>query len=264
MKYHLTLLLDILLVILFTAGCATRKEIVKFKEDVTYLKLQMNVLRAENEAIAKELSGLKKSVDGLSEDNRRLRADLLSEMGNMKNQTQNLDSKLEDTSYRMSKLLNTVEESASVKTSPDSAAVQSNQPSGIEISEPVHQVSANDLYNIAYLDLSSGNYQLARQGFQEYVNRFPNGELADNAQYWIGETYYTSGDYKTASSEFKKVITNYPRGKKVTSALLKMGYCALKSNDVPSARMHFNSIIKNFPNSEEAALAKARLEELNR
>ena len=246
---------------LLIIGCASRKEIVQFKQDMVYLKVQTNALRNDNEEIKKELTAINKSVAGLQEENRRIKADILSELTNLKNQTQFLDSKLDDTSYRMTKLLHTVEDNTVKHPAPDSSFGASNQQFSARENATV-DVNPRELYNTAYLDLSSGNYQLALQGFQEYLYNFPDGEFADNAQYWIGETYYARGDYKTASDEFRKVIINYPRGKKLAAALLKMGYCAIQLGDLTNARKHFSSVIQLFPKSEEAALAKARLEEM--
>ena len=50
--------------------------------------------------------------------------------------------------------------------------------------------TANDLYDAAYRDFSRGNYDLAIEGFRELLKYYPNMNLSDNAQYWIGECYY--------------------------------------------------------------------------
>src|SRR5439155_27089530 len=48
-----------------------------------------------------------------------------------------------------------------------------------------------DIYQAAYLDFSKGSYALAIAGFREFLRRFPEHELAGNAQYWIGEAHYS-------------------------------------------------------------------------
>ena len=253
--------LCIFLVVFFLNGCASRKEIVQFKRDMVYLRIQTNVLQNDYQEIKKELTAINKSLAELKVENRRARADLLSELSNLLNQTQFLDSKLEDTSYRMSKLMSQVEGSPARHSAVDSSSGASDS----QFSAPEDagaDINFGELFNAAYLDLSSGNYQLALQGFQEYLNKSPAGEFADDARYCIGEISYARGDYKAASDEFKKVILDYPRSDKMASALLKMGYCAIQLGDLNGARKYFNSVIQIFPKSEEAALAKARLEEL--
>jgi TolA-binding protein len=54
---------------------------------------------------------------------------------------------------------------------------------------PGTEATPRDLYQAAYLDFSRGNYALAIGGFREFVRRHPDDEVADNAQYWIGEAY---------------------------------------------------------------------------
>jgi len=86
---------------------------------------------------------------------------------------------------------------------------------------------ARDVYQAAYIDFSKGGYQLAITGFRDFLRRFPDHKLADNAQYWIGESYLAlAHSYANAGQqedkatqaleeavrEFRRVITNYPRG----------------------------------------------------
>jgi len=99
-------------------------------------------------------------------------------------------------------------------------------------------------------------------GFQEVLAKFPASELADNSQYWIGESYYAQKDYKQALKEFAKVVENYPKGDKVPAALLKMGFCQQQLGDKPAARSTFKKLIESYPDTEEARLAKDKQKDL--
>lgn len=247
---------------LLAVGCATRKEIVQFKQDTFYLRQQVEALRLENKEIRKTLQDVGKALLNLQDENRQTKADLMAEIDNLKSQTNVLDSKLEDTTYRMSDIMHKKEDTKSTAPKTDSSDVEMMLQKSPPQTDDKTNLDSKLLYNTAYLDLSRGNYQLALQGFKEYLNNFPNSEFAGNAQYWIGETYYARGEFQTAFDEFKKVIVNYPRGTKVAAALLKMGYCLIKLNDLSGAKMYFNAVIQRFPHSEEAKLASSRLEEL--
>ncbi len=118
------------------------------------------------------------------------------------------------------------------------------------------------IYDNAYLDLNRGNYSLALVGFQDYLRKSPDSELADNAQYWIGECYYAQRDFKRAIEEFGRVELLYPRGDKVPAALLKIAYSHLQLEDRASARGVLRDLVNRFPNSEEAAQARAKLQSL--
>jgi tol-pal system protein YbgF len=141
-------------------------------------------------------------------------------------------------------------------------AADSAQASGGEASIPGGEMSESDakrLYDQAYKDLTRGNYSLALLGFREFLRRSPASDLADNAQYWIGECYYAQRDYTPAIQEFLKVQENYPQGDKVPAALLKTGYSFLALEDRASARRYLNQVVEQFPNSEEAVSARNKL-----
>jgi peptidoglycan-associated lipoprotein len=127
---------------------------------------------------------------------------------------------------------------------------------------PLSPAQSKAIYDAAYLDLNRGNYSLALLGFQDYLSKAPASELADNAQYWIGECYYAQRDFKQAIEEFSKVTQNYPNGDKVAAALLKIAYSHLQLDDRAAARSTLRDLIRQFPKSDEAAQARAKLSSL--
>ncbi len=136
--------------------------------------------------------------------------------------------------------------------SPEGAAADDDvkpSPGGIE-----------DTYNAAYADFSKGSYSLAIAGFQDFLKRYPQSELADNAQYWIGESHFSQGDFESAAAQYDVVIQKYPKGDKVPAALLKRGLCFLEMNRTPEGVVLLQHLIETYPQSEEAALARDRLQ----
>jgi len=115
------------------------------------------------------------------------------------------------------------------------------------------------LYNAAYMDYTKGNYELALMGFKDYLKSFPDGELAANSQYWIGESLYSMGHYTQAIIEFEKVITNYPKSPKVPAAILKKGYCFEKLGRNDDAMASFREVVEKYPSSEPAGIAEQKL-----
>jgi tol-pal system protein YbgF len=118
------------------------------------------------------------------------------------------------------------------------------------------------LYDTAYEDYQRQNYSLARNGFEEYLRLFPDTDLVDNAQYWIGECYYAEGEYEKATQAFKEVITRYPTGNKVPRAMLKAGHALLQMGQNEEAAAMFQQVIDAYPLSSEADQAKIKLEKL--
>jgi tol-pal system protein YbgF len=133
---------------------------------------------------------------------------------------------------------------------------------GTETSPPVAAAPGRELYDTAYLDMTRGNFELAMQGFEEYIASGQRAELKDNAQYWIGECFYAMGRFHEAIDAFQKVVDEYPRENKVPSALFKIGKCYFELGDKEEAQRYFQSVIGGYPQSEEANLAREYLADL--
>ena len=87
----------------------------------------------------------------------------------------------------------------------------------------------------------------------------PDSDLADNAQYWIGESFYAQRDFDRAIQEFLQAVDGYPGGDKHPAALLKIGYSFLQTGDRDSARSYLKRLVEEFPNSDEAELARNKI-----
>jgi tol-pal system protein YbgF len=117
----------------------------------------------------------------------------------------------------------------------------------------------DQLFAAAYGDYSRGNYDLAISEFRQYVETYPASEMADNAQYWIGEALFAKRQFEDAIAEFDKVVTGYSKGDKVPAARLKKGLALLELGQADAAKTEFQTILKSFPRSNEAALARQQL-----
>lgn len=133
---------------------------------------------------------------------------------------------------------------------------------GKEASVDVKGVStrAGDLYKDAYATLQKGDGEGARRKFEAFLKQYPNTELSDNAQFWIGETYYLKKDYEKAILEYEKAITKYPEGDKVPAALYKQALAFLELGDKTNARNLLKKVIERYPSSDQAQIAKKKLE----
>jgi TolA-binding protein len=138
---------------------------------------------------------------------------------------------------------------------------------------PGTESTPRDLYQAAYLDFSRGNYALAIGGFREFVRRHPDDEVADNAQYWIGEAYLslahryqdagelerTDQALKEAAQAFHDVAERYPGADKVPAALYKEALVLLELQQPAPARDRLEYLVEKFPTTPEARLARERV-----
>jgi tol-pal system protein YbgF len=118
----------------------------------------------------------------------------------------------------------------------------------------------DQLFAAAYGDYSRGNYDLAISEFRQYVETYPTSEMADNAQYWIGECYYSKKMLNEAVAEFDRVVQMFPKGDKVPGARFKKGLALIELGQPDAGRAELTALIRLFPRSNEAVLARQQLE----
>lgn len=143
-------------------------------------------------------------------------------------------------------------------------AAQAKQPASPAVSAVVAAKPASDqaLYAEAKKAFDEGNVQAARKGFEQLLTDYPQSPNADNAQFWIGETYYREKWYEKAILEYQKVIEKYPSGNKTPAALLKQGLSFLNIGETNNARLVLKELVAKYPSTNEASIAKQKLESL--
>jgi len=117
---------------------------------------------------------------------------------------------------------------------------------------------AGALYNLASQKLNQGQPAKARDLFQDFLNRYPKDELAANAQYWLGETYYAREEWNDAIVEFQKVLKEYKGSDKVPDALLKIGMSFQAQGDCQNALLFFDEVGQAHKTAPAAKVAHDR------
>ncbi len=104
-------------------------------------------------------------------------------------------------------------------------------------------------YDEARSAFENRNYELAIQLFQSLLSASTTHSLADNAQFWIGESHYALKQYDTAIIDFEKVFT-FPKSNKNADAQFKLGVCYLRKGDRAKAAEELERLLNDYPNSE--------------
>ena len=123
-------------------------------------------------------------------------------------------------------------------------------------------ISADTLYHNALRDYTTGNYDLSRQEFTDYIRNFPSSDLASNSQFYLGELYYSQEDYKNAITAYDLVITKYPLSTKQPAALLKKAQAENNLKEKTSAIRDLREVVNKYPGSDESRRAKSLLQTL--
>lgn len=237
-----------LLAVILFSGCGAYREYVRRGETLDSIAVRLERLERRQVAHEQEFT--------------RLRADVLTELekvergvGETRADLNDLEERLERIGRRVGAWHGALSQGT---TGPvETAAVES-------AAVPVDTVSlggvdADRLYNTAYLDFTRGNYRVAIVGFRRFIRLFPSSEMADNAQYWIGECFYSEGVLDSAEVEFQRVVSDYPAGNKVPAAIYKLGLVYQLQGKEVLAQKKFKEVVEKYPGTNEAKLAGERL-----
>ena len=119
----------------------------------------------------------------------------------------------------------------------------------------------NDIWRNAYLDYSSGSFDLAISGVQEFLSKYPNEPRAPDAHLLLGDALTGQKKFEQAVFEYDIVLQKYPESDKTRTALLKKGLAQAETSP-PQAIATLNDVVKKFPGTSEATNAQAKVREL--
>jgi len=152
-----------------------------------------------------------------------------------------------------------------IETDPSAAAApptDSSSPPAVSGAAAVG-ASPKKLLDSAMADYYAGQYDLAIIGFESYIKTFPQSQDADDAQYYVGNSYLNQGKYERAVDAYNLTIRNYPKGNVIPDVYYKLG-TALKSLKQPDkARDAFSFVIKTYPDTQAATLAQQQMQQLS-
>ena len=137
------------------------------------------------------------------------------------------------------------------------AAVPGNNNNGAASVPP-----AEKIYVDAQRDFSAGSYDLALQGFQEYVRNYGTTQMAADAQFFIGEIFSRREDFDTAIKEYDKVIESYSDSSRVANARYMKGIALMKLGRRSEAKKEFQTVVDKYPGNDLATRAKQYLKAL--
>jgi tol-pal system protein YbgF len=263
---------------------AVSRDMIELQQQVQQLIQSQRDMRSAmdtNNATLKTL--VQQSLDSINQLNNQMgvvqktvqemQANTGARIDTMTTQTQGLSDNMQDVQARVGKLSQQMNDIQSVLQSidgkvsgsggaPAAGGGTSSGPGGSAGVPAMAPISADTLYQNGLRDYTSGNYDLARQEFSDYLKNFPTNALAGNAQFYLGEVAYAQEDYQTAVTQYDMVLYSYPKSYKLAAALLKKGQAEVKLGQKASGTRDLREVIRRFPGTDEARQAQARLKEL--
>src|SRR5262245_29983029 len=257
MKIPGTLLIAVILVV-FSAGPAypQKQEILRLQGDMIELKNQMKELQKSVDQKNEQLLNL---VGKLADQTNLLNTNLQTIVdavgsvrdGNTRTGTgmqalvTELKSKVDEVNQGFSGIRTQLANLSTKLTAMNTTA------------EPI--AGPSDVIRPANVDYVTGSYDLAIDGYKEFLSKFPNDPPAPEARYALGDSYYKLKKYDLAIIEFDSVLQNYPKHDKTLSALFKKGLAQRDLGQTQDAINTFTRVVKEFPDTSEAVNAQQEI-----
>jgi len=264
--------------LLATTGCVMPDQMAQFQKDVTDVQQSLATVSKSQSEMAKRIAALESKAGSDDTVKRSDIADLKARLDTIVRQTTATEDKLNQVNVRVDRLSQDVQAArdAARRAAPAPGATGSPDPGTPPPAAGAAVVgtgtgaaagsgpSPSALYASAYADFSKGNYPLAIQGFEEYAQKYPNTELADNAMYWIGECNFSQGSYKSAIDAFDAMLEQYPQSDKAAAANLKKALAFVQLNQIGQGIEQLRFVTSTYPGTDEARIAADRLQSLGK
>lgn len=266
----------ILLILPFLGSCATDEKFAYTNDQINAANRKISSLEETiDQTIDQKLSNINSNQADLRIEIDQLKEEISSLSGRVEeseylvkhslekdlSSQDTLRSELSDISSRVAKLETSVAQQRSYLNLEDVQAGGGMEGMPGAETEGVEQPSEEQyLYDTYYSQYLEGKYNESLTGFKSFLEQFPESDLADNAQFWIGECYMSVREYDQAILAFEDVIKKYPKGNKVPNAMLRQAIAFLEYDDKDSCTIILKKLIKQYPDSSEAQVAQKKLD----
>lgn len=216
------------------------------------------------------ITELTMELDEVRRENRQLRGSIES----LGNEIEQLKRKQRDIYIDMDQRLSAGQGAAEVAAPTVAASVAAQAGTSAPVERAVAAVDPARVdraqvqaeYQAAYdlLSPQQKRYEDAAKAFAVFLQKYPQDELAPNAQYWLGESHYVSQHNAEALQAFEVVVSRYPDSTKAPGALFKIGRLQQAAGNNDAARVSYEKVLRDYPDSPAAGLARQRLEQSGR
>jgi len=272
--------LSILLALAAAPASAQSREQRQMMADIRMLQEQTQevavALAAMTQALQDSIKTVNARLDTANDTTRKGFADQKVIVDDMGKDLRAIRERVDDTNVRVSNVREEIEAlRSSIPVAPPPSAVPppSTDPNAPPAPLPppttgappsTAGLSPTRMFDTARADYAAGQWSLAVTGFDAFLKTFPRSEMADDAQFLIGETYYAQNRWTDAIAAYNAVIQNYPMGNAVPEAYYKRGLAQERLGQIDAARESWNTVIQVAPDSDAGRLAKQNLDRVAR
>jgi len=253
-KTAVTLMAVLCLGIVFSGCCTSR--------NIEELGIEIQEVQRQNNQLITRLGMVDTLVASDAESSRKLRADISVTIDQLEDQINNLQESYTDLIQKVDAIYRAVSERKVLYGSPGTQQNPSTPPGQTAPDQGTPDVDCATVYDNAFILVRQGEYEKAITDFKLFLADCEKHELAENAHYWIGQSYYSMEKYTDAIGEFNFLLENYKGSVNTSRAMFKLGRSQQELGKKTEAKRIFQQLIDEYPGTFDAEQAKELLKDL--
>jgi tol-pal system protein YbgF len=253
-------------------GCfASTAQLDEVRDDVSATRAEAatsdSVRATQLVQILSTLRDVSDSISSLSQRITRLRAETQADVRGMRQQVSEIlevtgqsETRLRELRSQIDARIRATAPAPTPAPAPPATGDTTQPASASPPAAPVEDAPpAEELYRIGRDQLTRGGNSAARAALSDLLKRYPDSELAADAQFLIAEAYAADRSVARADTAYAAVVNQYPDSPRAPTALYKRGVMAQTARRTTTAKRLYNELIQKYPSSDEAELARERL-----
>jgi len=242
---------------ILSQGClVTMGQHEALKERVAVLEQSNNELVTLTARLEKRIDNVKTFVDTEDGKLRDLLANLRADVDDLRMRIARTAGAQEEVIYRLDRIQGKIKD---VKGLVDERLGGDRE----SLPEDLPQDN-NGMFKVGLEKFNAGYTKTARAIFTEFIRRAPDDEKADDAQFYVGETFFSEARFVEAVAEYRKVYDNYQRGDRFREAVLRIGLSYERTNDCAKAKKIYKFARDEFKKSAEGKKAGKKYKALKK
>lgn len=235
-----------------------RQQALSVEQRIRRVEQQINNM--QNSDVGDQVQSLQGQVQSLRGQLEQMTHQLDELQKQQKNMYSDVDRRLSQTNAR--------------KPAVDNSNIPANQYSQAQKPAPIKAIKTMEdnsqpngaeeqrIYQVAYNYIKAKKYNEAITTLQGMLKKYPSGQFAANAHYWLGELYGLLGKHDQALTEFALVVSNFPDSPRVSDAQLKVGLIYAAQSKFTEAKLALHKVVSRYPGTASARLAKEQLKQI--
>ncbi len=234
-------------------------------------RVEQQIQNMQNDGTAEKINALQTQVQTLRGQVEQLTHDLQQATSQQKSMYTDLDKRVMELKLNPTKVPSTMEStlaapkpmrSSSKTTVKMDGELNNSRLADKKISAQPDIAEEQQIYQTAYNLIKAKKYEEAVTTLQLMLKKYPSGQFASNAHYWLGELYGLLSKNELALAEFNIIVTQYTDSPRLSDAQLKIGLIYAAQSKWPEAKTVFKKVINRYPGTTSARLAAQHLAQM--